>query len=132
MFIRKDLEEAIKSRFGVEKFAYIGTGRNIVSDCGLLIFDTDKGIIAMEVGFLDVYYIYNAKEHYNHPGQFLKISKEISTLYAFGVQTYFRTNNYFITQFPGKAFDFTQELVLLTLEQGGNWNVYKKGLRRGN
>lgn len=120
MFIRKDLEEAIKSRFGVEKFVYTGTGRNIVSDCGLLIFDTDKGIIAMEVGFLDVYYIYNAKEHFNHPGQFVKISKEISTLYAFGIQTYFRTNNYFITQFPGKAFDFTQELVLLTLEQGGN------------
>lgn len=132
MFIRQDLEDAIKSRFGVEKFTYIGTGRNIVSDCGLLIFDTDKGIIAMEVGFLDVYYIYNAKEHFNHPGQFLKISKEISTLYAFGIQTYLKTNNYFITQFPGKAFDFTQELVLLALEQGGNWNVYKKGLRRGH
>lgn len=132
MFIRQDLEEAIKNRFGIEKFTYIGTGRNIVSDCGLLIFDTGKGIIAMEVGFLDVYYIYNAKEHYNHPGQFLKISKEISTLYAFGTQTYLKTNNYFITQFPGKAFDFTQELVLLALEQGGNWNVYKKGLRRGN
>lgn len=28
MFIRKDLKEAIKSQFKVEKFSYIGIGKN--------------------------------------------------------------------------------------------------------
>lgn len=114
MFIRRDLEEELKKRFSIEKLVYKGTGQNIFNDFSLLIFDTDKDIIAIEIR-PSYYYIYKIKELPDHPGRFFKIKKEISTLYAFGRQTYLKTNDV-VTKFPGKAFDFTQELVLLTLE----------------
>ena len=115
MFIRTDLEEAIKDKFSIEKFVYMGIGKKAFSDCDLFIFDTGKGIIVIEVGILDVYYIYKAKKRTKRPGQFFKVRKEISTLYTFGKQTCLKTNDV-ITEFPGKAFDFTEELVLLALE----------------
>lgn len=115
MFIRKDLEEAIKNQFKIETFSYIGIGKKAFSDCNSFIFDTDKGIICIEIGILDVYYIYKAKKRTKRPGQFFKVRKEISTLYTFGKQTCLKTNDV-ITEFPGKAFDFTEELVLLALE----------------
>ena len=114
MYIRYDLEEEIKSKFDIEKLIYRGTGQNIFNDFSLLIFDTNKDTIAIEIR-PSYYYIYKIKELPDHPGQFFKIKKEISTLYTFGRQTYLKTNDV-ITKFPGKAFDFTQELVLLTLE----------------
>ena len=117
MYIRKDLEEEIKSKFDIAKLIYKGTGQNIFNDFSLLIFDTDKDILAIEIR-PSYHYIYKVKELPDHPGQFFKIKKEISTLYAFGRQTYLKTNDV-NTKFPGKAFDFTQELVLLALEQGG-------------
>ena len=116
MFIRKDLEEAIKDKFKIEKLVYQGTGENASNDCNLPLFDTDKDILAIEFKFYrNYYYIYNVKELSNQTGRFFRIKTEISGLYAFGRQTYLQTKDC-ITKFQGKAFDFTQELVVLTLE----------------
>ena len=114
MYIRSDLEEEIKNKFGIKELIYKGIGRNAFNGFNLLIFDTDKDILAIEIR-PSYHYIYNAKELHNRPGQFFKIKKEISTLYAFGRQTHLKIND-IITKFPGKAFDFTEELVVLALE----------------
>lgn len=71
MFIRKDLEDAIKNKFDLEKFIYKGTGKNTFNDFGLLMFDTDKGTIAIELGFYkNYYYIYKIKELPKQPELF--------------------------------------------------------------
>ena len=116
MFIRSDLEKAIKNKFGLEKFVYKGTGKNTFNDFDLLMFDTDKGTIAIELGFYkNYYYIYKIKELPKQPELFFRVRTDISSLYTFDDQTYLKVNDD-ITEFPGKAFDFTQELVLLALE----------------
>lgn len=48
MFIREDLEKAIKDKFKIEKLVYQGTGENASNDCNLLLFDTGKDILAIE------------------------------------------------------------------------------------
>ena len=116
MFIREDLEEAIKDKFKIEKLVYQGTGENASNDCNLLLFDADKDILAIEFRLhRNYYYIYNVKELPNRPGRFFRIKTEISSLYAFGRQTYLQTKDN-VTKFQGKAFDFTEELVVLALE----------------
>lgn len=117
MFIRSDLEEEIKSKFGIKKLVYQGTGENASNDCNLLLFETDKDILAIEFRFRrSYYYIYNVKELSLQPGRFFRIKTKVSTLCAFGKQTYLKTNDV-VTKFQGKAFDFTQELVVLALEE---------------
>lgn len=117
MFIRKDLEEAIKNKFGIKKFVYKGTGKNTFNGFGLLVFETDKGTIAIELGFYkDYYYIYKIKDFTEQPELFFRIRTEISSLYTFDDQTYLKVNDE-VTMFQGKAFDFTQELVVLALEE---------------
>lgn len=116
MFIRSDLEEAIKNQFGIKKFIYKGTGKNKFNDFGLLLFDTDKGVLTIELGFYkNYYYIYKIKELPENLEFFFRARTEISSLYTFDDQTYLKVNDS-ITMFQGKAFDFTQELVVLTLE----------------
>lgn len=116
MFIRKDLEEAIKSKFGIEKFVYKGIGRNTFNDCDSFIFDTGKGIMAIEVGILDFYYIYKIDETLESPENSYKIKPAINCwCCTFEVDTYLKVNG-IVTQFPGKAFDFSAELVVLALE----------------
>ena len=116
MFIRKDLEEAIKKRFGIEKFVYKGMEENNFSDHELPIFESDKGTFTIEFGFHgDDHLIYEIREIARFPGYFLKIKTQLSSLYTFGDQTYLKSDGV-VTSFQGKAFDFTQELVVLTLE----------------
>lgn len=116
MFIRTDLEEAIKDKFGIKKFTYKGIGKNTFNDFSLLLFDTDKGALAIELGFYkNYYYIYKIKELPKQPELFFRVRTDISSLYTFDDQTYLKVNND-IMMFQGKAFDFTQELVLLALE----------------
>ena len=116
MFIREDLEEAIKKRFGLEKFVYKGMEENNFSNFDLPIFETDKGTFTIEFGLHgNDHYIYEVREISSFPGYFLKIKTQISSLYTFGDQTYMKTNGV-VTSFPGKAFDFTSELVVRTLE----------------
>ena len=117
MFMRKDLEEAFKDKFGVEKFVYKGIGKNTFNNFGLLLFETNKGTLAIELGFYkDYYYIYKTKELTKHPELFFSVAPEISCLYTFDDQTYLKVNGE-IAMFQGKAFDFTQELVVLALEE---------------
>lgn len=116
MYIRKDLEEAIKKRFGIEKFVYRGMKENNFSDHELPIFESDKGTFTIEFGFHgDDNLIYEIREIARFPGYFLKIKTQISSLYTFGDQTYLKSDGV-VTSFQGKAFDFSSELVVLALE----------------
>ena len=112
MFIRSDLEKAIKNQFGIEKFSYIGMGKNTFNDYDALIFDTDKGTIAIEISLCEIYYIYEIEETSENS---YKMKPKTDCWFAFGEQTYLKTEK-IVTSFQGKAFDFTQELVVLTLE----------------
>lgn len=115
MFIRKDLKEAIKSQFKVEKFFYIGIGKNAFDNSNLLIFDTSEGTIAMEIGPYKRYFIYRVKEAPKFPGYYYTNRSKMLSLYTGEEETYLKTNGV-VAKFPGEAFDFTTELVLLTLE----------------
>lgn len=115
MFIRKDLKEAIKSQFKVEKFSYIGIGKNAFDNSSLLIFDTSEGTIAMEIGPYKRYFIYRVKKTPKFPGYYYTNRSKMLSLYTGEEETYLKTNGV-VTKFPGEAFDFTTELVLLTLE----------------
>ena len=112
MFIRNDLEDAIKSQFKVETFSYRGMGKNTFNDCDSLIFDTNKGVIAIEISLCEIYYIYEIEETSENS---YKMKPKTDRWFAFGEQTYLKTEKVVIN-FPGKAFDFTEELVVLALE----------------
>lgn len=129
MFIRKDLEEAIKNVLKIEKFSYIGMGKNALDDYNLLIFDTNQGTMAIEIGLYKRHYIHKVKEVAKFPGYYYKIQPEVLKfpgdchemrlemfcLYVSKEETYLETDKT-IASFPGEAFDFTEELVLLALE----------------
>ena len=116
MFIRKDLEEAFKKKFEIEKFEYKGIGRNAFNGFSLLMFSTNKGALAIELGFYkSYYYIYKIKELPENLEFFFRARTEISSLYTFDDRTYLKVNDE-VTMLQGKAFDFTEELVLLALE----------------
>ena len=129
MFIRKDLEEAIKNVLKIETFSYIGIGKNVFDDYNLLIFDTNQGTMAIEIGLYKRHYIHKVKEVAKFPGYYYKIQPEVPKfsgdcyetrpemicLYVSKEETYIETDRT-IASFPGKAFDFTEELVLLALE----------------
>lgn len=116
MFIRSDLEEAIKNQFGIEKFIYKGMGKNAFNDYNAFVFDTDKGTIAIEISLCEIYYIYEIEETPENSENSYKMKPKTDCWFAFGEQTYLKTNK-IVTSFQGKAFDFTAELVLLTLEE---------------
>ena len=131
MFIRSDLEEEIKNQFKVEKFSYIGIGKNAFDNGNLLIFDTERGTIAIEIALYERYYIFEVKEvpkssewyHEIQPetpkflGDYYSMRSEIFCLCVNEEETYLKSEG-LIMSFPGKAFDFTKELVLLALEEG--------------
>lgn len=115
MHIRGDLEEAIKKQFGIETFSYIGIGKNDVCNSDLLIFNTDKETIAIEIGLCETYDIYKVKAIPERPDRFRRFNSEINCMYTFDGNTYLVMSKATI-RFPGKAFDFTEALVLLALE----------------
>ena len=133
MYIRQDLEEAIKNVLKIEKFFYIGIGKNAFDDYNLLVFDTNQGTMAIEIGLYKRNYIHKVKEVSKFPGYYYKIEPEVPKfsencnetrpemicLYISKEETYLETDKT-IASFPGKAFDFSTELVLLALEKGGN------------
>ena len=117
MFIRNDLEKAIKDKFGIEQLVYQGIGKNTFNDFDLFLFSTDKGALAIELGFYkNHYYIYKIEELSENLELFYEFKAEINSLYTFGNHTYLKVNCE-VADFQGKAFDFTQELVLLELEK---------------
>lgn len=115
MFIRSDLENEIKRKFDLKKFSYIGIGKNVFNN-DLFIFNTDKESIAIEIGLYGCFYIYEIKEIFKRNERLYNITSEISCLYIFEGKTYLKIGE-IAKSFPGKAFDFTEELVLLTLEK---------------
>ena len=115
MFIRNDLEEAIKKGFGIETFSYIGIGKNDVTNRDLLIFDTSKETIAIEIGLYEFYDMYEVKATPECPDRFRRVNSEINCICMFEGNTNLIMSKTTIS-FPGKAFDFTEALVLLALE----------------
>lgn len=116
MFIRKDFEEEIKNRFGVEKLAYRGIGQNLFNDRPSFVFDTGRGVVCIETGLHDIYYIYEVEEDFVSPDLTYKVKPKFNYFYVLKGTTFLRIDRV-IVEFTGMAFDFTQELVLLALEK---------------
>lgn len=115
MFIREDFQEAIKKIFNVKKLDYKGIGQNFYNHCPGFIFDTGKGVICIEVGLYDFYYIFRIADEFVLPDLVYKAQTQINYFYVFGGATHLKVNGT-TTSFSGTTFDFTEELVLLALE----------------
>lgn len=106
-FIREDLLNKIKKFFNVEELNY---NKAIKTSYGTssLIFNSEGRIIIIEFDKDDnYYYIYES-------GCFF-IVETIIQLYTTKKETCLEFDETII-KLPGKAFDFTQELVLLAME----------------
>lgn len=115
MFIREDFKEAIKNKFNVKKLVYKGVGQNFYTHCPAFVFDTGKGVLCIEVGLYDFYYIFRVANEFVSPDLVYKAKTEINYFYVYNKSTHLKINGV-TTSFSGKAFDFTEELVLLALE----------------
>lgn len=122
MFIRKDFEDAIKKQFGIEKMVYKGIGRNLFNNCHSFVFDTERGVICIEIGICETYFVYRIDGAFILPELIYKIKTKLNYFYVFNEMTYLKVNG-ITTGFSGTAFDFTEELVLLALE-GGDQGVH--------
>lgn len=116
MFIREDFEEEIKSKFGIEKMVYKGIGQNLFNNCPSFVFDTERGVICIEIGMCETYFVYRVDEVFISPELVYKIKTKLNYFYVFNEMTYLKVNG-ITTGFSGVAFDFTQELVVLALEK---------------
>ena len=114
MYIREDLLNKIKEIFNVKEFTYVRTGKHCYNDDDLFIFDCGNETIAIEVGTTNFFSIYKAKENSDHPGYFYAVTPK-NFLLIKDNKTRLRVDGEIIT-FPGNAFDFTSELVLLAME----------------
>lgn len=108
MFIREDLLNEIKKIFDVKELNYVKASRTSYGTSSL-IFDAEGRMIVIEFDKDDTYYIYES-------GCFF-IVESIVQLYTTDEETYLEFEGNTI-KLPGKAFDFTNELVLLAIE---NW-----------
>lgn len=115
MFIREDFQEEIKNKFNVKKLDYQGVGQNFYTHCPGFVFDTGKGVLCIEVGLYDFYYIFRVANEFVSPELVYKAKTEINYFYKYGGATHLKINGV-TTSFSGTAFDFTEELVLLALE----------------
>lgn len=124
MFIRKDFEDAIKNQFGIEKMVYKGIGRNLFNNCHSFVFDTEMGVICIEIGIgiRETYFVYRIDGTFILSELIYKIRTKLNYFYVFNEMTYLKVNG-ITTGFSGIAFDFTEELVLLALE-GGDQGVH--------
>ena len=113
MYIREDLLNKIKEVFDVKEFTYIRTGKHCYNNGDLFVFDCGNETVAIEVADINFYFIYKAKESFNHPGYFYRITPRYFLLIDENETRLKIDEN--ITSFSGKAFDFTSELVLLAL-----------------
>lgn len=106
-FIREDLLNEIKKIFNIEKLNYV-RARETSYGTSSLIFNAEGRIIIIEFDKDDnCYYIYES-------GCFF-IIETIIQLYTTKKETCLKLDETII-KLPGKAFDFTQELVLLAME----------------
>ena len=120
MFIRKDFKDAIKKQFGIEKMVYKGIERNLFNNCNLFVFDTERGVICIEIGIgiHETYFVYRIDGTFILSELIYKIRTKLNYFYVFNKMTYLKVNG-ITTGFSGVAFDFTEELVLLALEGEG-------------
>ena len=116
MFIREDFEEEIKKTFGVEKLDYKGIGQNLFNDRPSFVFDSGRGVVCIEIGLHDIYYIYEVREAFISPELVYKIKTKLNYFYEFNEMTYLKVNG-ITTGFSGVAFDFTKEFVVAALEE---------------
>ena len=117
MYIREDLLNKIKEVFNIKEFTYVRTGKHCYNDDDLFIFDCGNETIAIEVGTANFFSIYKTKESFKHSGYFYAITQRYFLFINENEkETRLRINEN-ITAFPGKAFDFTSELVLLAMEK---------------
>lgn len=108
MFIREDLLNEIKKIFKIKELNYI-EARETSYGTSSLLFDSEGRTIVIEFDKDDnYYYIYES-------GCFF-IVESIVQLYIRDEETCLELDE-IIIKFPGKAFDFTKELVLLAMEK---------------
>lgn len=110
MFIRDDLLNEIKKIFEIKKLNYIKAMKTIYGET-LLLFKAEERTIAIEFEKENIYHIYEVEEEFSCcfiVGSMVKlfINKE---------ETCLKLDNTVI-KLPGKAFNFTEALVLLALE----------------
>ena len=115
MYIREDLLNKIKEIFNIKEFTYVGTGKHFYNNNDMFIFNCGNEIIAIEIKNPNLYSIYETKEDSERPDIFYTITKRNFLLFKEN-ETHLRVDGE-TTTFPGKAFDFTSELVLLAMEK---------------
>lgn len=117
MFMREDLIYEIKKIFGAKEFFYIKASKTLYNTNSLL-FDAEGRTITIEFEKEDIYYIYEIEEEFSYyfltePTVKLSVNEKETCLEL--EDTSIKLNKT-IVKLPGKAFDFTQELVLLAME----------------
>ena len=115
MYIREDLLNKIKEIFDIKEFTYVGTGKHFYNNNDMFIFDCGNEIVAIEIKNPNLFSIYKSKENFECPGYFYTVTKR-NFLLIKDNKTCLRVDGE-TTTFPGKAFDFTSELVLLAMEK---------------
>ena len=115
MYIREDLLNKIKEIFNIKEFTYVGTGKHFYNNNDMFIFDCDDEIVAIEIKNPNLFSIYKSKENFECPGYFYTVTKRNFLLFKEN-ETHLRVDGE-TTTFPGKAFNFTSELVLLAMEK---------------
>ena len=109
MFIREDLLNEIKKVFDIKELNYMKATKTSYGT-SLLTFDAEGRTIIIEFDTDDNhYYVYES-------GCFF-IVESIVQLYTIDEETCLELDETII-KLPGKAFDFTRELVLLAMENG--------------
>ena len=111
MFIREDLLNEIKKIFNIKELKYIKAreARETSYGTSSLLFDSEGRTIVIEFDKEDNhYYIYES-------GCFFVV-ESIVQLYIRDKETCLELDETVI-KLPGKAFDFTRELVLLAIEK---------------
>ena len=112
IYIRKDLEKEIKSRFKLKKLSYIGIAKDMLNDT-LFVFETDTDKkFAIEIGMDNNYYGYMVvnSEFYNNT--YLRKGSKIVVFYYYEGKTIVG-----MKELEGEAFNFYKELVILELEK---------------
>lgn len=113
MFIREDLLNEIKKFFNIEELHYTKAIKTLYDET-LLLFNAKGRTIVIEFEEEDSYYIYEAKKEPSYGGCCI-IASRVIKLFSDQKETWLKMGLTTIS-FPGKAFDFAGELVLLAME----------------
>ena len=112
-FIREDLLNEIKEIFNIKEFHYTRAIKTLYDET-LLLFNAEERNIAIEYEEEGIYYIYEIEKGPVNGG-FCIMTSPVVKLFINEKETWIKFGST-IVEFPGKAFDFTGELVLLAME----------------